>query len=200
MVWKKRIMGRTSGSSLLLVRLGQKMRQNKNNLHWIFSLVSDRYPCPQSKINAISRVASKLVTRSHHNAWRPWLGKRQVKTATLDQGIYLWWIGYFVTIVGGHCRYRSLFESVEMVPFLSCNRDILRNRSTLVKWKFWRMLLDLLYKHQWNIKWAFTRKLLIFTRENNMSSSHVKGSPSFNLRSDVFFFFNREGREGMIAG
>ena len=35
----------------------------------------------------------------------------------------------------------------------------------------------LLYKHQWNTRWAFTRKHDIFTRENNMSFSHVKISP-----------------------
>ena len=35
----------------------------------------------------------------------------------------------------------------------------------------------LLYKHQWNPKWAFPRNLHIFTREDNMLSSHVKGSP-----------------------
>ena len=35
----------------------------------------------------------------------------------------------------------------------------------------------LLYKHQWNTRWAFTRKLDIFTCENNMLSSHVKISP-----------------------
>ena len=32
----------------------------------------------------------------------------------------------------------------------------------------------LLYKHQWNTKWAFAWKLDIFTCENNMLSSHVK--------------------------
>ena len=35
----------------------------------------------------------------------------------------------------------------------------------------------LLDKHQWNTRWAFTRKLHIFTCENNMLSSHVKISP-----------------------
>ena len=35
----------------------------------------------------------------------------------------------------------------------------------------------LLYKHQWNTRWAFTRTLDIFTCENNMLSSHVKISP-----------------------
>ena len=35
----------------------------------------------------------------------------------------------------------------------------------------------LLYKHQWNTRWAFVRKLDIFTCENNMLSSHVKISP-----------------------
>ena len=34
----------------------------------------------------------------------------------------------------------------------------------------------LLYKHQWNTKWAFPRKLHIFTREDNMLSLHVKRS------------------------
>ena len=32
----------------------------------------------------------------------------------------------------------------------------------------------LLYKHQWNTRWAFARKLDIFTCENNMLSLHVK--------------------------
>ena len=35
----------------------------------------------------------------------------------------------------------------------------------------------LLCKHQWNTRWAFARKLDIFTCENNMLSSHVKISP-----------------------
>ena len=35
----------------------------------------------------------------------------------------------------------------------------------------------LLYKHKWNTRWAFARKLAIFTCENNMLSSHVKISP-----------------------
>ena len=115
---------------------------NKKNLDWIFSLVSDGYPFPESENNAISTVASELVTRSHHNAWRPWLGKRQkVKTATLDQGIYLWWRGYFVTIVGGHCGYLSLFEAVEMVPFLLMDMTSYPWASLAVLWhsltRFW---------------------------------------------------------------
>ena len=32
----------------------------------------------------------------------------------------------------------------------------------------------LFYKHHWNTKWAFARKLDIFTCENNMLSSYVK--------------------------
>ena len=36
--------------------------------------------------------------------------------------------------------------------------------------------LVLLYKHQWNIRWAFARKHDTFTCENNMLSSHVKRS------------------------
>ena len=35
----------------------------------------------------------------------------------------------------------------------------------------------LLYKHQWNTRWPFARKLDIFTFENSMLSSHVKISP-----------------------
>ena len=35
----------------------------------------------------------------------------------------------------------------------------------------------LLWKHQWNTRWAFARKLDIFTCENNMWSSDVKISP-----------------------
>ena len=41
----------------------------------------------------------------------------------------------------------------------------------------------LLYKHQWNTKWAFARKLDIFTCENNMLYSHVKISPLLWLRN-----------------
>ena len=36
---------------------------------------------------------------------------------------------------------------------------------------------SLLYKHQWNTRWAFAWKVDIFTCENNMLSSHVKISP-----------------------
>ena len=36
----------------------------------------------------------------------------------------------------------------------------------------------LFFKHQWNTKWAFPRKLHIFIREDNMLSSHVKKSSS----------------------
>ena len=36
---------------------------------------------------------------------------------------------------------------------------------------------NLLYKHQWNTKFAFAGKLDIFICENNMLSSHVKISP-----------------------
>ena len=39
----------------------------------------------------------------------------------------------------------------------------------------------LLYKHQWNTKWVFPRKLHIFTREDNMLSSHVKRSRALSL-------------------
>ena len=41
----------------------------------------------------------------------------------------------------------------------------------------------LLYKLQWNIKLAFARILHIFTREDNMLSSHVKRSPSLWLHN-----------------
>ena len=41
----------------------------------------------------------------------------------------------------------------------------------------------LLYKHQWNTKWAFPRKLYTFTREDNVLSSHVKRSPSLWLHN-----------------
>ena len=39
----------------------------------------------------------------------------------------------------------------------------------------------LLYKHQWNTKWAFMQRLHIFTCEDNMLSSHMKRSPSLWL-------------------
>ena len=41
----------------------------------------------------------------------------------------------------------------------------------------------LLYKQQWNTRWAFVRKHDIFTRENNMLSSHVKISPFLRLHN-----------------
>ena len=41
----------------------------------------------------------------------------------------------------------------------------------------------LLFKHQWNTKWAFPRKLYTFTREDNMLSSHVERSPSLWLHN-----------------
>ena len=47
-------------------------------------------------------------------------------------------------------------------------------------WKVSHIMLYetcLLYKHQWNTRWAFARKLDIFTCENNMLSLHVKISP-----------------------
>ena len=45
------------------------------------------------------------------------------------------------------------------------------------------VIFCLLYKHQWNTKWAFPRKRQIFTREENMLSSHVKRSPSLWLHN-----------------
>ena len=42
----------------------------------------------------------------------------------------------------------------------------------------------LLYKQQWNTRWAFPRKHDIFTRENNMLSSHVKISPLLRLHNE----------------
>ena len=44
-------------------------------------------------------------------------------------------------------------------------------------WQVSDEYFTLLYKHQWNTRWAFARKLDIFTCENNMLSSHVKKSP-----------------------
>ena len=47
-------------------------------------------------------------------------------------------------------------------------------------WKVSHIMLYetcLLYKYQWNTRWAFARKLDIFTCENNMLSSHMKISP-----------------------
>ena len=41
----------------------------------------------------------------------------------------------------------------------------------------------LLYKHQWNTRWTFVRKLDIFTCENNMLSSRVKISPMLWLHN-----------------
>ena len=46
----------------------------------------------------------------------------------------------------------------------------------------------LLYKHQWNTKWAFARKLDIFTCENNMLPSHVKISPLLWLHNKLHRF------------
>lgn len=72
------------------------------------------------------------------------MGKKEVKSTTFDQEIYFWhnWTVclrsamenstcLFLAIVGGHCgsdtKYRT--RSVEMVPLLSCNWDILRHKS-----------------------------------------------------------------------
>ena len=49
------------------------------------------------------------------------------------------------------------------------------NHPSIPSWRFIFNYL-LLYKHQWNTKSSFSRKLDIFTRENNMLSSHVKTS------------------------
>ena len=66
------------------------------------------------------------------------------------------------------------------------NSDIIRNVKNIKD-------LGLLYKHQWNTKWAFPRKLHIFTREDNMLSSHVKRSPSLWLHwkylSKIVWYF-----------
>ena len=43
----------------------------------------------------------------------------------------------------------------------------------------------LLYKHQWNTKWALAWKLDIFTCQNNMLSSHVKISPLLWLHNKL---------------
>ena len=41
----------------------------------------------------------------------------------------------------------------------------------------------ILHKYQWNNKWAFAWKYHIFTRENNLISSHAKRSPSLWLHN-----------------
>ena len=41
----------------------------------------------------------------------------------------------------------------------------------------------MLYKHQWNTKWAFMQKHDLFTPENNMLFSHVKKSPMLWLHN-----------------
>ena len=46
----------------------------------------------------------------------------------------------------------------------------------------------IIYKHQWNTKWAFARKLHILKRENNMLFSHVKRSPSLWLQNKSRLF------------
>ena len=43
--------------------------------------------------------------------------------------------------------------------------------------------ITILYKHQWNTKWDFPRKLHILTREDNILSSHVKRLPSLWLHN-----------------
>ena len=42
----------------------------------------------------------------------------------------------------------------------------------------------LLYEHQWNTRWAFARKLDIFTFESYMLSSHVKITRYLNMWKD----------------
>ena len=43
----------------------------------------------------------------------------------------------------------------------------------------------LLYKHQWNTRWAFTWKHDILTRENNLLFSHVNRSPLLWLHNKL---------------
>ena len=60
---------------------------------------------------------------------------------------------------------------------------ILRKPNSIIALLFIQNISSLLYKHQWNTNWAFPRKLHIFTREDNMLSSHVKRSPSLWLHN-----------------
>ena len=46
----------------------------------------------------------------------------------------------------------------------------------------------LLYKHQWNSKWAVVRKLRIFTHENTLLPSHMNRSPSLWLHNKSHLF------------
>ena len=62
---------------------------------------------------------------------------------------------------------------------------LIRAYHTMYSWLFTRFhdmqKPNLLYKHQWNTKWDFPRKLHTFTREDKMLSSHVKKTPSLWL-------------------
>ena len=47
---------------------------------------------------------------------------------------------------------------------------------SLLSWCLSQRYRHLLYKHQWNTRWAFVQKPVIFTLENIMLFSHVKWS------------------------
>ena len=76
-------------------------------------------------------------------------------------------------------RYEISLLVLENISLVRCAHS--RNNSTLEeKFRFSTRpcnIFYLLYKHQWNTRWAFARKLDIFTCENNMLSLHVKISP-----------------------
>ena len=64
----------------------------------------------------------------------------------------------------------SIFRTKSPIPASKLKGSV--PIKVLFKWRIY-----ILYKHQWNTRWVFARKLDIFTCENNMLSSHVKISP-----------------------
>ena len=92
------------------------------------------------------------------------------------------WQPFFLSssrnILRSLCRVKEWWLSC--CPFFQAS--MVHNRLPYMCYRVWiRRYPDLLYKHQWNTKWAFPRKLHIFTREDNMLSSHVKRSRALSL-------------------
>ena len=70
-----------------------------------------------------------------------------------------------------------LIQNYNVMPAHRINAPWINHFEDDVVWQNVREFISyylLLYKHQWNTRWAFARKHDIFTRENNMLFSRVK--------------------------
>ena len=74
--------------------------------------------------------------------------------------------------------------SVKFLPSRDNEAVHLRVSPLSEQWRAYAYIC-LLYKHQWNTKWAFPQKLHIFTHEDNMLSLHVKRSPLLWLHNKL---------------